>query len=184
MIELITASFLAMAYYLTKPLPKIELHKINLRLDKQKHLAKPNFETTREVIEILILCLSSGMTVPAAVRIVSVESNTQLAKQLGLAFQNHQFGANLSAEFEQIAAQDQYWKFLVRLLQQSWQQGATILENLTELNDYLLELERAMVLRKVKRAGVMSVLPLGICFLPAFGLVVVLPLVASLFNLN
>lgn len=184
MMELFAASCVAIAYYLTKPLPKFELPKFKLHSSKKHRSTNSNFESTREVIEILTLCLSSGMTIPAAVSTVTTESDTQLATQLGIAFQNHQLGANLGEELGHIATQDQYWKFLVRLLQQSWHQGATILENLTELNDYLLELERATILRKVKRAGVMSVLPLGFCFLPAFGLVVVLPLVASLMNFN
>lgn len=184
MSEFIAAISISLAYYLTKPLPKIEISRFRKQSTKKEKLAAPRLENTREVVELLILSLSSGMTIPAAVRTVATESNCYLASELGKAFQNHQFGADLADELSPIAIQNQYWKLLVRLLQQSWQQGATILENLTELNDYLLELERATVLRKVKRAGVMSVLPLGFCFLPAFGLVVVLPLVASLLEFN
>lgn len=182
MIETFAAIALALAYYLHKPLPRFSLHKSQQKRIKPKSFSKPPIEKTREVSELLILSLSAGMTVPAAIGLVSCQSDSELAKALNQAFQNHMFGANLTDELNELFSRDQYWKLLIRLLQQSWEQGATILENLTELNEYLLELERATVLRKVKRAGVLSVLPLGLCFLPAFGLVAVLPLVASLFN--
>ena len=181
MLDIMAATCLALAYYLRKPLPRFRNPIVRKHKKKQAE-PKENFAITREVTELLILALSSGMTVPQAINTVAMESKALLADELGKVFRNYQLGADLTIELNEIASKNQHWKFIARLLEQSWQQGATILENLAELNDYLLELERATILQKVKRAGVMSVLPLGFCFLPAFGLTVVFPMVASLFN--
>ena len=183
MLEIITAICLALAYYLRKPLPRFANRKIKTQKTQMQTEPKENLASTREVTELLILALSAGMTVPQAINTVSMESEALLANELGKVFRNYQLGADLTFELNELAIKNQHWKFIASLLVQSWQQGATILENLAELNDYLLELERATILRKVKRAGVMSVLPLGFCFLPAFGLLVVFPMIGSLFIL-
>lgn len=183
MLEIIAAICLALAYYLRKPLPRFTIRKIKTQKTQKQTELKENLASTREVTELLILALSAGMTVPQAMNTSAMESKALLANELGKVFRNYQLGADLAIELNELAIKNQHWKFIARLLEQSWQQGATILENLAELNDYLLELERATILRKVKRAGVMSVLPLGFCFLPAFGLLVVFPMIGSLFIL-
>ena len=180
MLDILAATCLALAFYLRKPLPRLAHSKIRTQKTNKQAALKEDLANTREVTELLILSLSSGMTVPQAINTVAMESETLLADQLGRVFRNYQLGADLAIELNEIASKNQHWKFIARLLEQSWQQGATILENLAELNDYLLELERTTILRKVKRAGVMSVLPLGFCFLPAFGLLVVIPMIGSL----
>ncbi len=182
MIEIFSATTLALAFYLAKPIRQFEKTKVRIRKAKETPKLDISIDKTRAVSELIVLALAAGMTVPAAIALVAKESDSDFAKELGLVFKNHQLGGNLSYELNQLASLDKYWSLVVKLLQQSWQRGSTILENLTELNDYLVELERSNVLRKVKRAGVLSVLPLGFCFLPAFGLVVVLPLIGSLFS--
>jgi pilus assembly protein TadC len=91
-------------------------------------------------------------------------------------------GGSFEKEFLELAKQDRYWKLLVGQLKQSWDQGAMILDNLIDLSYFLLDIERSQTMQKVRSAGVKSVLPLGICFLPAFILVVVIPLVVSFIN--
>lgn len=180
--ELLTACLLGLALYLSKPLPKVAGKQSKKIQKEKKHPNSKNIADTRDVVELLILTIASGMTIPKAISTTADNSESELASKLGLAIKSHNLGGSLEQELLKIAQLDRYWRLIIRQLQQSWEQGSTILENLIELNEYFIDLERAQILKKVRSAGVRSVLPLGACFLPAFMLVVVVPLVASLVN--
>ena len=182
MLTLLAAFCISTSIYLSKPfrfLPVQPDRKIgHFRTKKEK----VNIQELREVIEVLILALGSGMTVPMAIRALNDFSEAALAKRLNLAVSSHAAGANLTNEFSNVGNENNYWKLITTQLQISWEQGARVVENFVELNEFFIDLERAQILKKVKSAGVKSVIPLGLCFLPAFMLVVVVPLVAGLIN--
>ena len=180
MMELITAVLISTAYFLRKPIPKYKKALNKPKSSKSKKALKVNLTQTREAVEILILTLSSGMTIPRSVQVASNYSNSPLIQKLQIAFKNHSLGANLETELKGISDLDKYWKLVTVQLQLSWEQGARILDNLSELDEFLIDLERSQILKKVKSAAVKSVIPLGLCFLPAFMLVVVVPLIAGL----
>lgn len=180
MLTLFTAALISISIYLSKPLayPKPVKGKANRNWIKKEE--KVNTQEIREVVELLSLALCSGMTVPMAIRNINKNCNSDLAKQLLVAVNSQSSGANLNKEFQEISAKNKYWKLITSQLQISWEQGARITDNLIELNEFFIDLERAQILKKVKSAGVRSVIPLGVCFLPAFMLVVVIPLIAGL----
>lgn len=182
MTEFLTISFLAISIFLKFPFRsnahRRQQNRSN-KLKKAKKLVHPINET-REVVDFLVLTISAGMTVPNAIYKTSQLCDYELAKQLGHVVRSHNLGASVETELVQISSQDRYWKLVVNQLRQSWERGATILENLSELSEFLVDLEKSATLQKVRSAGVRSVLPLGLCFLPAFILVVVIPLVAGL----
>lgn len=180
MMKYLIAFLFGFAYLIYKPSSRSHL-KIskNHKFVKPKKF-KPKLNQTREVLELLILSLSAGMTVPRAISKVSQYSKTLLATELNTATQNHVFGGSFEQELVRIGQIDTYWRLITSQLQLSFEQGARILENLIELDEFFIDLERSQIMRKVRSAGVRSVLPLGICFLPAFLVVVVIPLVASI----
>ena len=182
MIELLTISFIAISIFLKFPLKSIGIKpqsNIPKKFKRTKKLSHPISET-REVVDFLVLTISAGMTVPSAIHKTAQLCEYELASQLGQVVRGHNLGASVESELIQIANQDRYWRLVVNQLRQSWERGATILENLSELSEFLVDLEKSATLQKVRSAGVRSVLPLGLCFLPAFILVVVIPLIAGL----
>lgn len=179
MSSLVAALFASLAMYLVFPLPKLTKPAKVLR-HKKAAKYKVSIQDTRQYIELLILALTSGMTTPTAIKQSCLISDSHFAQELSKAVKAYELGANFEVELQDVGAKDKYWKFVTNLLRQSWEQGSAITENLTELNAYLVDLERAQILKKVRSAAVKSVIPLGVCFLPAFIAVVVVPIVAGL----
>jgi hypothetical protein len=60
--------------------------------------------------------------------------------------------------------------------------GAGIASTVARLADDLAEQARADVERRARGVGVKAAVPLGVCFLPAFVLVGVVPMVAAMFH--
>ena len=180
--EVIVAISIGLAIYLRKPIPIYRSKKRLQQNSRVKKTEKQNLALTREAVEVLILTLAAGMNVPQSINTLATHSQSPFATELSAAVKSHALGANLIGEFEQVGNKDRYWKLITSQLQLSWAQGAKILDNLTELNDFLIDLHRAQILRKVRSAGVKSVIPLGICFLPAFMLLVVVPLLSGLIH--
>jgi pilus assembly protein TadC len=180
----LVSSLIGVSVYFSKPLSQIgRLHGTSKK--KKSRIEKPKAKSlseTREVVNFLILNISAGMTIPKAIATTTKLSDTELSRYLGKAIRSHSLGSSIDQELIQLEQLDRFWKLLIRQLRQSWEHGATIQENLVELSDYLIDLEQAQILKKVRSAGVKSVLPLGLCFLPAFMLVVVVPLIAGLIN--
>lgn len=182
MTDLLIALTIAFAIYLRFP---FKSHTKKLQRKESKKFGKVKEENhpireTREVVDLLVLTISTGMTIPNAITKTNLLCSHELANQLGNVIKSHNLGASVDAELIKVANIDRYWKLVVNQLRQSWERGATVLENLSELSDFLVDLEKSVTLQKVRSAGVRSVLPLGLCFLPAFILVVVIPLVAGL----
>ncbi len=182
MTEILAISLLALSSYLRFPFKPNGNRNRQKRFkhSKETKMLSRSIHETREVVDLLVLNISAGMTVPKALSKTAEHCDHELAEQLGKVIRSHNLGANVEKELNQISNQDRYWKLVVNLLRQSWERGAKILENLIELSEFLVDLEKSATLQKVRSAGVRSVLPLGLCFLPAFILVVVIPLVAGL----
>jgi len=71
---------------------------------------------------------------------------------------------------------------IARAAQRSSQTGAAVADELHRAAARLRTRRRARLQQRVQRAAVWVVVPLGLCFLPAFVLVAVVPLVAGLFG--
>lgn len=166
--------------YLKQPLPRFGTKKKTTSKPKNSITKTVAVGQTREVVDLLILSITAGLTTPNAIKQSCRLSESQFAVKLNDAIKSYELGANFDYELTKVGQHDRYWKLVTNLLRQSWEQGSAISENLTELSDYLIDLERAQVLKKVRSAAVKSVLPLGVCFLPAFIAVVVVPIVAGL----
>jgi Flp pilus assembly protein TadB len=68
----------------------------------------------------------------------------------------------------------------VRVVRRSSRSGARLAEQLRALADDLREEAAHQALERARRVGVLAVLPLGLCCLPAFVLLTVVPLAAGL----
>ena len=173
-----------LASYLAFPLPGLATIKQNTKLEKIE-LTKPlNVQvTTTDVmlaLAFLRLCLGAGMTI--------LDSLTFICPKLPLAAQTDiesvliqfKLGKPLTLALDSLFSRSPLWLPLTDSLIASLITGSPIHEQLAELEQATQTSLDMAKLNRIKAVAVKSVLPLGLCFLPAFILFAVVPLVAGL----
>ena len=89
-------------------------------------------------------------------------------------------GLPLGRGLEDMAINNPRWRSIADTLIVSLNSGSPVIDQLAEVEYVLqsqLDTER---LKRIKSVAVKSVLPLGICFLPAFILLAIVPIIAGL----
>lgn len=128
--------------------------------------------------DLLAGCLRAGRSPTEAIEVIAAE----LAGPLGLAL--HQ----VAAAFRLGADARTAWKGFLdeevlaafgRAMVRVWDTGAPLAETLDRLADDARAARRAETDRRARAVGVQAAAPLGLCFLPAFVLVGIVPLVAG-----
>jgi pilus assembly protein TadC len=89
-------------------------------------------------------------------------------------------GFPLSRGLEEMAIVNPGWRAVSDALVTSLQSGSPISDKLTDVEFVLQSSIDTEKLKRIKSVAVKSVLPLGLCFLPAFILLAVIPIVAGL----
>ncbi len=132
-----------------------------------------------EVAELLAACLSSGAPVVAALQAVADAVGPPACDLLAVVLAQARLGADPVAAWGVIAREPPLAP-LGRAVVRSVESGAPVADSLVRAAGDLRAQRRGDLLSAARTAGVTAVLPLGICFLPAFGLLGVVPVVASL----
>jgi len=131
--------------------------------------------------EVLAACLRSGMAVSAAAAATAPSAPPQLAQILNRAADLLALGADPASAWSDPAEQhDDQTEALVRLARRSASSGAALAQGVAELavqsRDEAADAARAAA----ERASVLIAGPLGLCFLPAFLCLGIVPVVAGL----
>jgi pilus assembly protein TadC len=131
--------------------------------------------------ELLAGCLAAGLAMADALDAVAVVGDPVTAGAC------HATAASLrrgdpAAQAWQPWQVDPWLSPIGRTAQRSTQTGAAAADELQRAAARLRARRRARLQHRVQRAAVWVVVPLGLCFLPAFVLVAVVPLVAGLFG--
>ena len=139
--------------------------------------------THREIANVLndlALSMSAGTTLVAALRIVAAKSDSRSHTQIKYVISLYDLGQDLSTALEWLVVQDKQWLPIVRMFQRTSVTGAPLLEQLDTYITFIGAQAQTEAMRKIRKVGVKSLLPLTICFLPAFMLLTVVPIVMSL----
>lgn len=133
-------------------------------------------------LDIFAVCLSSGMAVSSAARVTAQSAPAALAGVLGRTADLLALGADpaLAWASPEGAGVDEHSRALVRLARRSAVSGAALAAGVADLavesrNDAAHAADAA-----AQRAAVVIAGPLGVCFLPAFVCLGVVPVVAGL----
>jgi pilus assembly protein TadC len=130
-------------------------------------------------LDLLSVCLSAGMTVPAAASATALFAPPALAAMLHRAADLLALGADPETAW-QTDDVDGSCAALARLARRSAVSGSALACGAAEL----AEQERQGVIQRAaaaaERAGVLIAGPLGLCFLPAFVCLGIVPVVAGL----
>ncbi len=130
------------------------------------------------VVDLLAAGLAVGQAPSAAVRQITAAAPGPAAEELGRVLARLDFGVDPATAWRDLGRHPQLG-VLGRTLARSVESGASVAEAMSRLADDLRRDNRAEVEAAARTVGVRAALPLGVCLLPAFLLVGVLPLVVG-----
>lgn len=136
-------------------------------------------------LDVLAVCLRAGMAVSAAAAAAAPSAPPQLARVLGRAADLLALGADPAVAWAIPSGQparpdDTHIEALLRLARRSASSGAALAGGVAELADQSRHDAAHAASAAAERAGVLIAGPLGLCFLPAFVCLGIVPVVAGL----
>jgi pilus assembly protein TadC len=137
-----------------------------------------------DVVDLFLLAVDAGLTVPLALRAVArrTGADTALGAELGRAVVAIDLGRRTADVLDDLAAPDRAGdavRPLVAALAASERYGAPLATSLVRLADDARRQRRRRAEEAARRLPVTLLFPLVTCTLPAFGLLTVGPLIAS-----
>jgi hypothetical protein len=129
--------------------------------------------------ELMVACLRAGRPVSAAVEAAAGAVGGPLGERLAQVSGHLRLGAEAEEAWSPLAA-DVALAPLVRAMVRAAASGAPVAETLTRLADDSRAAARVAAVTAARRVGVQVVAPLGLCFLPAFVLLGIVPVIAGL----
>lgn len=129
-------------------------------------------------VEVLASCLAIGASQEQALRAVAGGLGGSLAADFSRVSGALSVGADVAEAWALVPSAD--LRTLASVLSRAHVTGAPVAPQLWSLADQHRQLARVVAMDAARTLGVRSTGPLGLCFLPAFVLIAVVPLVLSL----
>lgn len=145
----------------------------------QRHRRESLERQAPSAADLLAACLSAGATPVDAARAVATALGDPIAEPLGRLTGALDLGADPSRAWAALAV-DTPLRPLARAAARSAETGAPLAALLAAVADDQRDEARARAEATARASGVKSVAPLAACFLPAFLLIGIVPVVASL----
>lgn len=130
------------------------------------------------VVDLLSACLAAGQAPGAAIEEIAAAVDGPLRDELAGIATRLRLGADPVAVWRDVAGHPQLGR-LGRCVVRAVDSGAPVAEAMVRLADDLRRDARARIEGRARAVGVKAALPLGVCMLPAFVLVGVVPLVVG-----
>lgn len=129
--------------------------------------------------DLMVACLQAGQPVSAATEIAATAIGGPLGQRLSWVSGQLRLGADPEPSWA-LLGREPAMGHLSRAMSRAAQSGAPVADVLTRLADDARNALRAESVAAARRVGVQAVAPLGLCFLPAFVLLGILPVIAGL----
>ncbi|MGW0659217.1 type II secretion system F family protein [Streptodolium elevatio] len=129
--------------------------------------------------DLLSACLAAGAPPVEAVTAVADAIGGPLGSELRAAAASVRLGGDPARSWSALAASRELAP-LARALSRSGEGGAPLAERIAHVADECRDRRRSDLTAAARRTAVRATLPLGVCFLPAFLLIGVLPVVVGL----
>jgi Flp pilus assembly protein TadB len=129
-------------------------------------------------VDLMAACLAAGLSPAAAVDQLAAAVDEPLATELAALGSRLRLGVDPATVWRDLARHPQLGG-LGRTVSRAVESGASVADAMGRLAEDLRRLNRAAVESRARAVGVKAALPLGVCLLPAFVLVGVVPLVAG-----
>jgi pilus assembly protein TadC len=132
-------------------------------------------------LDVFAACLSSGMAVASAAAATAPSAPPPLARVLGRASELLALGADAATAWSSAEpSPDRHVVALTRLARRSAASGAALAQGVAELADQSRQDAADTAMAAGERASVLIAGPLGLCYLPAFLCLGVVPVVMGL----
>ncbi|MBA2891369.1 type II secretion system F family protein [Nonomuraea soli] len=147
----------------------------------------PETEQTRRRIttdlpfaaDLMVACLRAGQPVSAATSTAATTVGGPLGERLTWVSTQLRLGADPEPTWHHFGS-DPSTRQLARAMIRAAHSGAPVADVLTRVADEARSTSRAASVARARRVGVTAVAPLGLCFLPAFVLLGIIPVIAGL----
>jgi len=182
-VKMLAILCICIAAFLCFPLPqrKSPTHPlVEPQVDKEETVRVASASEILQALGIIQLGISSGMTISDALQYAQKHSSNAASHELEQVLNQFRMGFPLSRGLEEMAIVNPGWRAVSDALVTSLQSGSPISDKLTDVEFVLQSSIDTEKLKRIKSVAVKSVLPLGLCFLPAFILLAVIPIVAGL----
>ncbi len=130
------------------------------------------------VVDLLAACLSAGHALAPALTEIGRAVGGPVAEELGVLEHRLRLGVDPVTVWRDAGRHPQLGP-LGRCLSRAVDSGASVADAMTQLADDLRRETRLRVEGRARSVGVKAALPLGVCMLPAFVLVGVVPIVVG-----
>lgn len=131
-----------------------------------------------QVVDLMAACLGAGLSPSAALEHVTSAVGGPAAEDLAAVLARLRLGVDPATVWRDLARHPQLGG-LGRALARAVESGASVAEAMQRLSGDLRRTARSDVESRARAVGVKAAVPLGVCLLPAFVLVGVVPLVAG-----
>ncbi|MGI9126209.1 MAG: type II secretion system F family protein [Mycobacterium sp.] len=136
---------------------------------------------TASALDVLSVCLAAGMPIPAAAAATAAIAPPALGAQLARASELLSLGADAGTAWQlREQSAEQQCVALARLARRSASSGSALAQSVSELAAQSRQEVQNSAVASAERAGVLIAGPLGLCFLPAFVCLGIVPVVAGL----
>ena len=136
-------------------------------------------ESASALSQLIAALLKSGVTLLVAIEAAADSTNGQLSENLKRVASRMRLGADPEVAWGELA-KDENFRLLAKVLIRSSQTGAPVQHSLASVVEATNDQLSSDLEARARAAGVRAVAPLALCFLPAFMLVTVVPIVGSL----
>lgn len=133
------------------------------------------------IADLMAACLAAGTSPAGAAAATRDALDGPAAELLAESVAHHQLGADVDRVWEPLAREPSTAP-IARAIIRSSTSGAPITSVLLTVADDLRDRRRAELDQAAKAVGIKAVGPLGLCFLPAFMMLGIVPLIASLIS--
>jgi Flp pilus assembly protein TadB len=131
-----------------------------------------------QAVDLLAACLGAGLATGPALEQIAAAVEPPLSEELSAITRRLRLGVDPGTVWRDVAAHPQLGG-LGRAVARATESGASVADAMLRLADDLRSRSRAATENRARAVGVKAAIPLGVCLLPAFVLVGVVPLVAG-----
>lgn len=140
------------------------------------HVMSPSQASS--ILDQIRMCLAAGLSVPSSIHQVAGLTDAHPS----IVWLDHEFERNPTCALNNFRHRELALASAAQLLERSFVTGSPLNAALGTLGDQLRKQVAQEVTRRVRTVGVKAVMPLGLCFLPAFVLLTVVPIAVGLFS--
>ncbi len=150
-------------------------------VNRRERMAADDSLAAAASLDVLAACLRSGMAVSTAASAVAVSAPARMAEILSRAADLLALGADPArAWVSPVEPQDKHLQAFMRMARRSASSGVALAQGVEDLADQVRGDAADAAGAKAERASVLIAGPLGLCYLPAFICLGIVPIVAGL----